>query len=136
MPQRALRVVVAERPQSLFGRLGGESGLTRVEPGHGVQQGTVEELLVQASDVAHLFASVLEFLGGVGADAHRAGDDAQFSVPVRQQMGAAHLPQLDAVLQDAQEPIGRPHPGRVLPAHITPGRQRLQRRQGWSASAM
>ena len=111
----------------------------RVEPGRdrpeGLQQRPVEQLLVEAADRHQVAAPVgLEPLQGVGVRpvpvAEGAGQPAPRLLPRRDGVGAALAGQLEAVLDQAQEPVGLGQLGGVGPADEPGGGEPLQGDQG------
>ena len=133
--QRPGRVAEAQRVEALAGRLRGQPGLAAVQAGDGVEQGPVEQLLVDAPDlVGTALPGLDELLARIGHEPHRAPQTTQVLVLAGNHVRAHHPVHLDPVLQRAQEPVGAGEPGGVLAPHVPPGGQGLQGGQGGRAA--
>lgn len=101
------RVGVPERFEALAGRLRTQPGLAGGELGDRVEQGAVEDLLVQPPyDRSVPFPGLVEFDDGVAAQAEGAAEAAQVGLVLGHQVGAAQPVELDAVLHGPQEAVG------------------------------
>ena len=133
--QRPRGVAEAQGIQALAGRLRGQPGLPAVQARDGVEQGSVEELLVDAADLVRPALPCLdELLAGIDHEPHRAPEAPQVLVLAGHHVRAHHPVHLDPVLQGAQEPVGAGQPRGVLAPHVPPGGQGLQGGQGGRAA--
>ena len=129
MPQRGPRVAVAERAQPGLRALGGEPHLGGRDPRHRLQQRRVEQPLVQREHPAGGPApQVGELLGVRQADA--AGEPALVGLVGGHQVGAAQLVQLQAVLEQALQPVGGVEVVAVRSSDVAVGDQRVQGFEG------
>ena len=131
----ACRVRVAQGLQPLPGRLRGEPGLPGVEPGHRIEQRTVEELLVQSPDLPRVPSPLVGQLADrVAAQAHRPGDPTQVPLVGRDDVAAAQPEQLDPVLHGPQEAVRAVQLGGVRPPDVPVRGQLLECDQGRGAA--
>ncbi len=156
MPQRSGRVGVAERLQPVSRRFRRQPGCLAWQPGDGVEQRPVEQLLVQLPRLAGVPPPFRGQRGGrITGDRQRGrrrgaasargqcgrltrgqphppqrpADLPQHRRVLGQQVRAPQLAQLQQVLDPAQEPVRRRHRRRVGAADVAAGGQRGQGRQ-------
>ncbi len=126
--QRALRIGVPEGLKALTGRFRCQARIACVESRHRLQQWSIEELLVDAAPFARVSTPLLgELADRIGAEAERPADAAQVLGRVGHDMRTSEFVQLDAMLEGAEEAVGRRQRGTVLATDVAPGRQSLER---------
>jgi hypothetical protein len=123
------RVRVAERLQSLAGRIGREPGFVAGQPCHRSQQRAIEQLLVQATDLPGVSSPGLEQLADGFAQAEGATQPTQLVVGLRDDVSPPEPLELDPVLERTQEPVRLIEYSAVLTADVTAGGQLGQRRE-------
>lgn len=129
VPEGTLGVAETQCGEPLLGCLGCQADLGLREPGDGGEERAIEDPLVQATHLTGGRPPLRDDLGRrVGRVAQGAPQSAQVPGGRRDQVRASHPLHLDAVLEGAQEPIGRGQGRGVLPTDIAATGQGLQRR--------
>ncbi len=125
--QRAARVGVTERGETIARALVRQLRLIVVETRDGRQQRPVEQLLVQAAHRARELLPVGgDGLVGVAHQPDAASEAAQVCARRRHEVGATHLAQLDAVLEHAQLTVGAVERRGIRAPDVTPRTERLE----------
>ena len=141
VPQRAGRVDVAERLEPVLRGLRGQPDHVAGQPGDGVEQRPVEQLLVQLPGHGRVLAPGQgKFFRRIDRPGRvrcaQVAEPSQGPAELAQQRGVggqrvrpAELAELEQVFDRAQESVGVGQVSRVVPADVAAGRERLERRQ-------